>query len=92
MSEPLWERRMRVMEMKFNPADRSAWVHIQGFKSPDALGIKEDDTIYVFTEEDITRFQNDYDILWSRFKKARENESRFRRHFKELKLLMEEEE
>lgn len=92
MSEPLWERRLRVKETRFNPADRSVWMHVEGFRGMDALGIKEEDAIYVFTEEEITRFQNDYNDLWARFRKARENELRFRRHFKELKILMEEEE
>ena len=91
MTEPLWERRLRVTKAMFNPPDRSIWMHVEGFRGMDALGIKEDDTIYVFTEEEIARFQNDYDDLWRKFRKARENELRFRRTLKDLKLLMEEE-
>ena len=91
MSEPLWERRLRIVAAHVNPADRSVTFKVEGIRE-NIFDMEKVDTLYVFTEEEVDRFQNDYNDLWAKFRKARENELRFRRHFKELKILMEEEE
>lgn len=67
-------------------------IKVEGTNVMKAFDLKEDDVLYVFTKAEVDEFQKNYDDLWARFCDAREYCARYKRHFKELKLLMEEKE
>lgn len=92
MTDLLWERRLKVTGIQTNPVDRSAWIRAEGFKGMDAYNIKEGDNLYLFTETEIHESECRYDDLWRRFLDTREQCAGYKRHFKELKILMEDEE
>lgn len=49
-----WPPRLIVRKYNFNPADRTTWIKVEGFRTMN-LGIEEGDPLYVLTENNLDR-------------------------------------
>ena len=87
------ERSMRVTDVHFNPADRSATIRVEGYHRMNISdAIKRGDMLYIFREVDISEIDKGYSHLLHELMEANKNLARYKQCFKDMKELMEGEE
>ena len=87
------ERSMRVTDVHFNPADRSATIRVEGYHRMNIFdAIKAGDILYIFREGDISEIDKGFSHLWHELMEANKNLARYKQCFKDMKELMEGEE
>ena len=83
------ERKLRVISMEKDiPHHR---LIIKADLSRLDFSMMPDERIYLLTERDIYNMENDYSMLFQKYKETREELLRYKRLMKDFKLLMEEE-
>lgn len=84
------DRAMRVTDIQFNPPARSAVICVENYYGV----IRRGDTLYMFTERDISDINRSLLDLWGKIReleKANKNLARYKQCLKDMKGLMEEE-
>lgn len=84
------KRKLRVISMEKDiPHHR---LTIEADLSIGDFSMMPDERIYILEERDIYNMENDYSMLFQKYKETREELLRYKRLMKDFKLLMEEEE
>ena len=76
-----WPPRLRVVEYRHNPPDRTTWIKVEGFRTMD-LGIEEGDLLYVLKTQDIIRFMADLNDTESENAALRKEIRDYREYFR----------
>lgn len=79
---------LKIKEVRHNPASRTVWIEVEGFRSMD-LGIDKGDMLYILREQDIEWFVNELNNLRHNNAALREKLNEYKEYFELQKKLQE---